>query len=83
MKEKEELQGISARIPHTDWLEVNRIADKRKMSQAQVVRMLVGVGIECHKDMESLGLIGVVDFVYYVKEAMKLKGKGRQLNLPI
>ena len=80
---KEDLHAISARIPDGDFLEVERIANKRKMSQAQVIRMLVGVGIECHKDMEALGLIGVVDLVYYVKEAMKLKGKGRQMNLPI
>lgn len=83
MKEKEELQNISARVPHSDWLEVNRIAEKRKMSQSQVLRMLVGVGLECHKDMESLGLIGVIDMVYYVKEAIKGQSKGRQLKLPI
>lgn len=80
---KEDLHTISARITGTDFTEVNRIATKRKMSQAQVIRMLVGVGLECHRDMENLGLIGVVDFLYYVKEAMKLKGKGRQMNLPI
>ena len=83
MKDKEEIHAISTRIHHADWLEVNRIAAKRKMSQAHVIRMLVGVGVECHKDMEALGLIGVVDLVYFVKEAMKLKGKGRQMNLPI
>lgn len=83
MKEKEELQNISARVSRSDWLEVNRIAEKRKMSQSQVLRMLVGVGLECHKDMESLGLIGVIDMVYYVKEAIKGQSKGRQLKLPI
>jgi hypothetical protein len=83
MKEKEELQNISARVPHTDWMEVNRIAEKRKMSQSQVLRMLVGVGLECHKDMENLGLIGVIDMVYYVKQAMKAKASGKQMVLPI
>lgn len=83
MKEKEELHAISARILESDFQEIDRIATRRKMSQAHVIRMLVGVGIECHNDMEKLGLIGVVDFVYFVKEALKNQGKGRQLNLPI
>lgn len=84
-KEEEEkyMHSISARIPIADHDEIVRIAEKRKLTHAQVIRMIVGVGLECHRDMESLGLIGVVDFVYYVKEAMKQKGKGRQLNLPI
>lgn len=84
-KEEEEkyMHSISARIPIADHDDIVRIATKRNMTHAQVIRMIVGVGLECHRDMESLGLIGVVDFVYYVKEAMKLKGKGRQLNLPI
>jgi hypothetical protein len=80
---KEELHAVSARIPESDFKEVERIANKRNLSQAHVIRMLVGVGIECHKDMEALGLIGVIDIVYYVKEAMKLGAKGRQMKLPI
>ena len=86
MKKKEEekwMHAISARIPIADHDEIVRISEKRKLTHAQVIRMIVGVGLECHRDMESLGLIGVVDFVYYVKEAMKMKGKGRQLNLPL
>jgi len=83
MKEKEELQNISARVPHSDWMEVNRIAEKRKMSQSQVLRMLVGVGLECHRDMERLGLIGIVDMAYYVKEAIRGQSAGKQLVLPM
>jgi predicted DNA-binding protein len=85
MKEEEEkwMHSISARLPLSDHEEIVRIAKKRGMTQAQVIRMIIGVGLECHRDMENLGLIGVVDFVYYVKEAMKQKGAGRQLNLPL
>lgn len=75
--------AISARIPLKDAEEIAKIAIARRMTQADVIRMIVGVGLECHKDMEKIGLIGVVDFFYYVKEAMKLKGKGKQLNLPL
>lgn len=86
MKKDEEekwMHSISARIPLADHDEIVRIAKKRGLTHAQVIRMLIGVGVECHKDMETIGLIGVVDFVHYVKEAVKQRGKGRQLNLPI
>lgn len=83
MKEKEEVHAITARILKSDYEQVQRIAKKRKMSEAHVIRMLIGVGAECHKDMEALGLIGIVDLAYYVKEAIKGQAKGRQLNLPI
>lgn len=78
-----ELRAISSRLPIEDYEQVKRIATKRKMSEAEVIRMLIGVGIECHKDMENIGLIGVVDLVYYVKESMKNQAKGRQLVLPM
>ena len=80
---KEDLHAVSARIPRSDYDQVRRIAKNRRMFEAQVIRMLIGVGVECHKDMENLGLIGVVDLVYYVKESIKGQAKGRQLTLPI
>lgn len=80
---KEEIRAITARIPAQDYAELERIAAKRDINLTQAIRMLLGVGIECHKDMEKLGLIGVVDFVYYVKEAVKSKSTGKQLKLPI
>lgn len=81
---KEKLQGISARLNQDEIAEILRICEKRNMSQASVVRMLVSVGLEVHKDMESLGIIGIVDLAYYVKEAIKTKvASGRQLTLPM
>jgi hypothetical protein len=61
--------------------EVDRIAIKRSIPQAQVLRMLLEVGVECHKDMERVGLVGVVDYAYFVKESIKAKIAGRQLNI--
>ncbi len=81
---KEELRGVSARLSPADFAEIDRISKKRNMSQAKVIRMLIGVGIEAHKDMEKLGIIGIVDLAYYVKEAIRTKAStGRQLTLPI
>jgi hypothetical protein len=80
---KEEFHSITARLPKSDFEEIERIAAKRGLSLNQVVKMLVGVGVECHKDMESVGLIGVVDFLYYVKQSMKKSKAGKQLILPI
>lgn len=81
---KEDHKPVTARISLEDYAEVERIANKRKMSQAKVIRMLIGVGIEAHKDMEALGIIGIVDLAYYVKEAIKTKAStGRQLTLPL
>jgi len=64
--------------------EIERISEKRDMSQQKVMRMLMEVGLDCHKDLERLGIIGTMDFAYYVKEAVKAKlatsGK-KQMNL--
>lgn len=64
--------------------EVERIALKRDMSQQKVLRMMIDVGLECHRDMEKLGIIRAVDFAYYVKKAlnerMSQNGK-RQLEI--
>ena len=81
--ETEEIKAVTVRIPVRDYLELERIGKRRKMNQAQVLRMIVNVGIECHKDMENLGLIGVVDLVYFMKEAIKMKSAGKQLVLPM
>lgn len=64
--------------------EIERISLKRNMSQQQVMRMMIDLGIECHKDMEKLGLVAAVDFAYYVRQALRQKldtvGK-KQLSL--
>lgn len=72
---------VHVRVTPTIKEEIERIAVKRKMSEAQVARMLLEVGAECHKDMERIGLIGVVDLLYYVKQSIKEKAKGKQLKL--
>lgn len=64
--------------------EISRISKKRKMSKAAVYRMILDIGIDCHKDMERVGIIQMVDFGYFVKSAVKeklKKGTGRQLHL--
>ena len=52
-----------------------------------VYRMMLEIGIDMHKDMESIGIIAAVDFTYYCKEALKAMNnkvaKGTQLHLPI
>ena len=64
--------------------EIERISEKRDMSQQKVMRMMLDLGIDLHKDMERLGVIGAVDFAYFVKEALKdrmAKTGKKQLNL--
>ena len=76
---------LTFRIPLTITDEIERIAEKRKLTSAQVVRMCLDLGIECHKDMEKLGLIGVVDFTYYATKALKEQFsslQGKQFSLP-
>jgi len=80
---EEDKKLVSIRVPVSVAAEIDRIAKKRKMSLSQVGRMLLEIGAECHKDMESIGVIGVVDAVYFLKEAIKEKSKGKQLKLPI
>lgn len=80
---KQELHSITARITTADYKEVQRIAVSRKVSEAEVIRILMRVGVEAHKDMERLGLIGIIDLAYYVKEAIKRQSAGKQLPLPM
>lgn len=64
--------------------EIERISEKRDISQQKVMRMMLDLGIDCHKDMEKLGIISAVDFTYFVKEALKermAKAGKRQLHL--
>ena len=53
--------------------EVERIALKRDMSQQKTIRMMLDLGIDCHKDMEKIGVVAAVDFAYYVREAVRAK----------
>jgi predicted peroxiredoxin len=64
--------------------EIERISLKRDMSQQKVMRMMIELGLELHRDMEKVGVVAAVDFAYYVKHALKAKlaENGRkQLNL--
>lgn len=74
---------VHVRVTPSLKAEIVRIATKRKMKESEVARMLLDVGLECHKDLERLGLIGVMDLVYFVKESIKEKAKGKQLKLMI
>lgn len=81
---KEEMRVVSVRLPVRLLKEADRIAEKRDLSQAKAIRMCLDIGVECHKDMESLGLIGAVDLINYVRQSIKGASRGRkQLSLPI
>ena len=84
MKIKPPSKTLTVRFPLTTTDEIERIAKKRNLNSAQVIRMCLDLGLECHKDMEKLGLIGVVDFTYYVTKALRDSLgsiKGKQLSL--
>jgi metal-responsive CopG/Arc/MetJ family transcriptional regulator len=81
---KSETKPLTVRFPVALIDEIERIAKKRNLATSQVVRMCLDLGVECHKDMEKVGLIGVVDFAYYVSKALKdnlSSIKGKQLSL--
>jgi len=64
--------------------EIERISKKRDIAQQQVIRMMIDLGIDCHKDLEKVGIIKAIDFSYYVKQALKKKISGEgatQLSL--
>ena len=57
------------------------IAKKRGIKKSQAYRMLLDLGIDCHRDLEKVGLIKTVDFIGYVKKAVREKVESRQLKL--
>jgi len=71
MKNPNKEKAITFTVPPEMIEEVTRIAKKRKMPKAQVYKMMIDLGISCHRDMERAGLIAAVDFVYYVKKSVK------------
>lgn len=76
---------LTIRVPLTITDEIEKIAERRKLTSAQVVRMCLDLGVECHKDMEKLGIIEIVDFTYYATKALKEQFsalQGKQLSLP-
>ena len=86
-EDKKAMKAVNMMLTHEIISEVERIAKKRNMSKAMVYRMMLEIGIDMHKDMESVGIIAAVDFAYYCKEALKAMNnkvaKGAQLHLPI
>jgi len=51
--------------------DIDEIKDKRGMSQAQVVRMLIDLGLEVHRDLSRVGIVRLVDMIYRLKTALK------------
>lgn len=80
---KQEFRSVSVRIPAEQWDEIERISKRRKMSLNKTIVMLANVGAECHKDMERIGVIGLVDMAYYIREKLKERPAGTQLTLPL
>ena len=86
-EDKKAMKAVNMMLTHEIISEVERIAKKRNMPKANVYRMMLELGIDMHKDMESVGIVAAVDFAYYCKEALKAMNnkvaKGAQLHLPI
>lgn len=78
---------VSIKMPDNLIDEVERIAKKRKMTMAEVYRMMIELGTEIHRDMEKVGVVAAVDFIYYCKQALKAQNdkvaQGNQLRLPL
>ena len=78
---------VTIRVPQEIVTEVHRIAKKRKMAKAETYRILLEVGLSMHQDMEKVGIISAVDFLYYCRQALKIQNdkvaKDKQLPLPI
>ena len=77
-------KNVTIVIPEEIIEEIDRISKKRKMKKAAIYRMMLEVGIDCHKDMEKLGIIAAVDFAHYVKTSVskRLKSQGpKQMSL--
>ena len=55
--------------------EIERISQKRNIPKAQVYLMMIDLGIDCHKDLERLGIVQAVDFAHFIKTALKDKLK--------
>lgn len=62
---------MNLRISEGFRMEVDRIASKRNMTRAQAARTLLELGLECHKDLESVGVVRFVDMIYELKTALR------------
>ena len=77
-----DIHVVSLRISGEMMEKVKKISKKRRMKQSDVYRMCLGLGLDCHADMEKLGVVGVVDLFYFAREALKEKAAERKLSLP-
>lgn len=81
----EETVKILLILPESMKDQLDRISKKRRMSRLEVIRMMLELGIDCHKDLEKLGIVPVMDFFHFTRKSIKEKGeefsKGKQLNL--
>ncbi|MGW8180931.1 MAG: hypothetical protein ACWGQW_19545 [bacterium] len=69
-KEKNELK-LQCLISERMMTDINSIKEKRGMSQAQVTRMLLDLGLEVHKDLSRVGIVRMVDMFYRLKVALQ------------
>jgi len=86
MRKKEGQVQMSLGLPEDFKREIERISKKRDMSQQKVILMMLDLGIEIHKEMEKVGIVAAVDFLYFVKKTMKERLKSNkpiQLELPL
>lgn len=52
--------------------DIEKIMGKRGMTQSQVVRMMIDLGIEVHNDLSRIGVVRVVDFFTSCKKALEM-----------
>lgn len=55
--------------------EINEIKSARGMTQSDVTRMLLDLGLEVHRDLTSVGIVRLVDVFYRLKIALKEIGQ--------
>lgn len=68
---EEETRQVGFYLPVEMIAEIDRVARKRRMNKTQVYKMMIDLGLQCHRDMEKVGIIAAVDFSYFVRKALK------------
>lgn len=78
-------KSVTLIIENTAINSIERIAQKRNMTKSEVYRMMIDLGVSLHNDMEKVGIVGLLDFAYYVKKTISEKNaelsKGKQLRI--
>lgn len=76
---------ITVKLPVPILDEIQRIADKRRTTKAEVYRMLLSTGIQAHRDLEAVGRYQEVNFPYFVCSALReqIGLVGEQMRLPM